>query len=161
ERTPVLSFLLFGSLLTLGQALAFNFNLLIKTKSDEDRYKAYQSRAFEVRPSFWGTLVLWGLVLGTIEILADEGLPFLPPYLYHFSFVIATVLIILFGANHKLHAIVVVCFMAIFWTIFLGQLKATRPVDDDFEFASQMMIGLLTMILLSVAPAKAVSRRLI
>ena len=48
EWTPVLSFLLFGSFLTIGQA--FQFYRTIKNQSDKDRYESYRTLSI---PFLW------------------------------------------------------------------------------------------------------------
>jgi hypothetical protein len=52
--------------------------------------------------------------------------------------------------------------MVIFWTIItLNQLIAMPPSEGFANFTAIAMISILPVILLSVAPAKAVNRRLI
>jgi hypothetical protein len=65
-------------------------------------------------------------------------------------------------ADHKLHAEVTIWLMAIFWIIIiLNNLIAMQDSKSFVYFTAVAMIIVLPVILLSVAPAKAVSRRLI
>ena len=189
EWTPVLSFLLFGSLLTIGQA--FQFNRLIKTKlSIRHKYESYQSKAFPfifspsnpiVRRLKWRPLkrswfliamVIMGIIAASWDYaghfigFAINRLPFAISdkwlsYLNHYSVALLILLEVLYSANHKLYAAVAVCLIVIFWTIILNELIA-QPYSKGFlEFTAIALISGLSVILLSVAPAKAVSRRLI
>ena len=67
--------------------------------------------------------------------------------------------------RHRVHAAVAICLMVIFWIIItLTQLVAMKPSAGSGGVVSQIalaMVSFLPVFLLSVAPAKAVSRRLI
>jgi predicted secreted protein len=69
-------------------------------------------------------------------------------------------------AKHRLHATVAILLIAFFWVLIIViQLRAAEALTDFnpgvVTSAAVGMLMLLPVILLSVAPAKAVSRRLI
>src|SRR5262249_25069535 len=142
EWAPVLSFLLFGSLLTIGQAL--QFNRTIKNQSVEDRHRSYQSKAFPIvftpvysfarqSTSWLPFVILVGLPISTAWLYTEPVFEFafewLPgsvadqlPYLKHYGVLLAIIVIIIGHnrANHRLLAITAVCLMGIFWAIILN-----------------------------------------
>jgi hypothetical protein len=61
-------------------------------------------------------------------------------------------------ARHRLHAAVVVLLMGVCWTIIILTSTWENP---NVGRATDLMVLVLPVILLSVAPAKAISRRLI
>jgi hypothetical protein len=165
EWTPVLSFLLFGSLLTIGQAVQYR-----TTKTQSIAFK-FESRS-EI---FWVALAAVGFFLLTSTAkrssffakltimlpssVAEQVLSYIG---YGLVALIITLGFLVRGAEQKLHAAVAVSLMAIFWIIItLNNLMAMRDSKGFAYFTAVAMIIVLPVILLSVAPAKAVSRRLI
>jgi len=75
----------------------------------------------------------------------------------------ATSVPIIMFAEARLYAAVVLCLMIIFWTIitFTHLISLQIPVFMIVARVAYPMIPVLSLILLSVAPARAVSRRLI
>jgi hypothetical protein len=164
EWTPVLSFLLFGSLLTIGQAVQFK-----KTAKNQLIEDKYQGKSFELRTALrvgiytlistivWtavvmGILVVYSLITGKYPLRETPALNALilscPPLV---------ILVIRFARN-RLNACVSICLMIVFWMIITQtQFQTYR----ENALAAILMIWVLPLILLSVAPAKAVSRRLI
>jgi hypothetical protein len=163
EWTPVLSFLLFGSLLTIGQAV--QFKITAKDNLIEDKY---QNKSLQLRTA----LIVGICTLISTIIWAETGI------IFHelsrvlgilIAFVLPVILVIWF-ARDRLNAGVSICLITIFWIII-----ALNPVLTDIDasprrfpvpplepaVAAIAMIWVLPLILLSVAPAKAVSRRLI
>jgi hypothetical protein len=71
-------------------------------------------------------------------------------------------LVILF-ARFRLYATVAIVLMVIFWTIitFTQLMRLSFLTLNAPLLVASMMIPVLSLVLLSVAPAKAVSRRLI
>jgi hypothetical protein len=61
-------------------------------------------------------------------------------------------------ARHKLHAAIATFLLGIFWTIITVE---WAPTSGEAYFVSIVAILLFPLVLLSVAPAKAISRRLI
>src|SRR5262249_31191294 len=74
-------------------------------------------------------------------------------------------LVVIIFAIHRLHATVTTMLLILFWTIIIGPQTSSRYDDyESFEYALDIgtfAIMFLPVILLSVAPAKAISRRLI
>jgi TIR domain len=179
--TPVLSFLVFGSSLIIGQAI--QFNRMIRNQSAEEKYESYNSIAIplrQLRPRWsdllelgdlLGFMVLIPLVVGGIYfavVLAIHGLPShvaakVEQYWEHYSVVTFLPLTMIpMIPRHKLHAGLAICLLVVFWTIITFN-QITMPLSrggyiSRIAFA---MIEFLPPILLLVAPAKAVSRRLI
>jgi hypothetical protein len=84
---------------------------------------------------------------------------------------LATLIVpVIIFANHRLYATVATCPLVLFWTIITGVGANPHSLDRypgaDFKSylplgAGSYMIFFLPVVLLSVAPAKAVARRLI
>ena len=99
--------------------------------------------------------------------IVEESLP----YLYHYGIVpVAMLPSFLFAMffHHPtrlaivLHGAVIICLMAIFWIIITHDQFMAMPYSRDFAEATAVaMISGLPLALVSVAPAKAISRRLI
>jgi hypothetical protein len=176
EYTPVLSFLLFGSLLTIGQAV--QFKRTVKNQLIEDKY---QGKSFQLRTGLMvgiytliGTIV-WLPVLFVIafvyRLISGKDPPFESPVaIVLIELVFPLVIVVIRFAKHRLHAGLSICLMIIFWIIITLRPTINQMIGDvDFgfgrralaDFAAVAMIWVLSIILLSVAPAKAVSRRLI
>src|SRR5262249_12852293 len=181
EWTPVLSFLLFGSLLTIGQA--FQFNRMIRNKSIEERYESYKSLAipFSSRSELWSSFSLLGLgdfwvflalvfyvllplgfvviyfVVGVIQGLSEKAGLYLQRY--GLLALLPPILLALIP-RHKLHAGLATCLILVFWIIITFNQISAVP-DSIVSRTAYAMIIFLPLIVLSVAPAKAISRRLI
>ena len=181
--TPVLSFLLFVSALTVGQAIKFKSSI-----NNESTVDKYQGKAFQLIS--WRTLlfvlcgtfaeVVWlEVVAMTFEypMFQEIGTLFHAAYDYPYLYIILLsvllsipfIALVAILARHRLHAVVVTMLIGLFWTIitiapFTVPGPSERSVSGS-DFAAVVtgftMIGLLLPIVLLVAPAKAVSRRLI
>jgi len=148
----VLSFLLFGSLLTIGQAARF----MPAAKMQLTPYNGWSFRFLSRRILFCLVSILAAyLMLSILMVLfADARL-----LLGGLSLIVPQVIIVLF-ARHRLHASISVFLLF----IFAGTLVIVPGSDDpDFKVAVGFWLtaSVLPVILLSAAPAKVVSRRLI
>jgi len=167
EWTPVLSFLLFWSLLTIGQ--------IIKVKST---IKNQQGADIEPFPFSWRQALYFSLYLIGMIWLSwrfpefFEGLSFVGrgwsvAFIWSFfPFLVGCFFMVRAG---KVHAAVAICLMIVFGIIItLNQLMAMKPSEGlkptegiIITLIAMTMVSILPLILLSVASAKAVSRRLI
>src|SRR5262249_38781200 len=79
------------------------------------------------------------------------------------GFFLPFVVVVMWFARNRLNTGVSICLMIIFWIIIIFNQIGWRTSTDGFTLLlfAVPMIWMLTLILLSVAPAKAVSRRLI
>jgi hypothetical protein len=178
--TPVLSFLLFGSLLTIGQAIKYNRSINNESTVDKNQGKAFRLMS-------WCTLlfvicamiseVIWLKVVDMIieeypmfRTLLDTSYDYYPSgYILLVSVLLSIPLIVPVAilARQRLHATVAITLMLVFSiTIFSTFFRTTEPSPgDSYEFAAVTtgltMMMVLPPVLLSVAPAKAISRRLI
>jgi TIR domain len=159
--TPLLSFLLFGSLLTIGQAVQFQRT---KNQSIVDKYrsKSFQLISWRmllcilvISVGFFG----WGAVLVEFFSIRYEeqllGVIFFVPPL--------AIPVIMF-ARHKLYAAVTVSLMGVFWGIITFNQLLTVRSEQEVVYATwvtYVSVMVIPLILLSVAPAKAITRRLI
>jgi hypothetical protein len=157
--TSFLSYLLFWSLLTIGQAVKF-YNQPIA-----DKY-----RGGSWRLASWQTLfviILYPVVATLVLIALFFAERFLQVHVPLFTgSVIITVLVYEISlvplARERLNAALTIFIMSIFSSIIIRPSAADPDPDDDIAFlVAVSMQLLLPLILLSVAPAKAVSRRLI
>jgi hypothetical protein len=179
--TPVLSFLLFGVLLAIGQAFKFN-----RTTKDQfvDRH---DRRSFQL--ASWRTLVcvilliasLTPVIVGVVNYTFTNGaiiswekarfsaetysIILLAKFIAIF---ITPPLIIVLFAKHRTDAALSVVLMVMFYVIIVAtQFRNlnTTIYDDDIGVAAGFtgftMLWILPLILLTVAPAKAISRRLV
>jgi hypothetical protein len=156
EWTPILSFLLFGSLLAIGQA--FKFNSTFKNQTNDDHYRdsfclnSWQRTLLclvSTQAILHGDLLLFGLLIRYSYFPKDLSLA-------PVSFIVPAVTIILFS-RHRLQAALSMFLFSIFFIIIaFHQLIGGIPIA-----VSLAMLFVLAVVLLSVAPAKAVSRRLI
>ena len=157
EWTPVLTFLLFWALLTIGQA--FKYKREIKTRPIVDRY---DDKSFHLRS--WGAVFCFVSIAVTIlTLMAVLDIFGLLSSQFLFSIVLVIVpqvIIVVLFARHRLHAASSAFLLSIFSTII-----AYAPLlvtDAPVPFISWIFTApVLAVILLSVAPAKDVSRRLI
>jgi len=165
EWAPVLSFVLFWLLLTIGEAVKFRITTNSQLLSD-----TYQGKSFKLLS--WRTLFCVVLILAVVEVAPTVVFLSLDPssfgdIFYHVYRILAwigsPVIIVLFARN-KLHAALSVCLFLIFSEVIaLDPLRGMEPsgwLTAAFG-ASSVLIWVLPLILLSVAPAKAVTRRLI
>jgi hypothetical protein len=174
---PILSFLLFWSLLTLGQAFP---SRMVKKHPVIDKYQGKSLQlTWGLIPMFFFMVIaqMWWLV--AIDKVKQPDLwKFLERGILFFLFVVMLLFLpsllsmVIIFARHKLHATITIVLMAIFCTIIaVDQIEAVKKaavvgIDKagEFELAEVtaiVMMYLLPVILLSVAPARAVSRRLI
>jgi hypothetical protein len=93
----------------------------------------------------WLQTYLWGDPLAEIWSAALTG-------------VTPVAISVIVFARHRLHAAVVVLLMGVCWTIIILTSTWENP---NVGRATDLMVLVLPVILLSVAPAKAISRRLI
>src|SRR5262245_20829697 len=187
EWTPVLSFLLFWLLLTIGQG--FQFSRLVRNRPTIDKYqgKSFQLTSWREWRSF--LLLLFTLTaVGGLSLTQDVFsnvlkaekfssviIPYMAPLLT-ILMIIALLLQVTDAvprvlsirpttsrdaSDGKLHTVVATCLLVIFWTIITFNQFIAMPSKGFAERAAVAMILALPLILLSVAPAKAVSRRLI
>jgi TIR domain len=167
---PILSFLLFGSLLAIGQAV--RFNMAIKTQIIGDKY---ESKSFQ--------LISWRIILCLVVTILFINRWVGPEYVFQtFKFGIRSVgfpgddndvaylfnvmsssLVLVAFARVRLYAAVAISLMAICWTIVTyNQLSTYYLITSKATWAVAFtMLPILSLILLSVAPAKAIARRLI
>jgi hypothetical protein len=189
EWPPVLSFLLFGSILAIGQAVKFTSTL--QNQPSVDRY---QEKSFK--------LISWRTLFCFVSILASSlTVPFINAYPLSWLFqkygsfltyeirvngdfvaggptslgyllnslpliawVLVPQLVVALFARHKLYAASSAFLIGIFSTIIVFS-----PLNDMGASEAALVLIFLTLplawvlplILLSVAPAKAVARRLI
>jgi hypothetical protein len=172
EWTPVLSFLLFASVLTISQAVKFNRET--KNRPDVDRYK---DRSFiliswrvlfcviSISLSFWLTEYLFF----SFHVLLPPGRPG-PEALIGSSLVFFPLLMVVPFARQRLHAALATLLIMIFFCtityanrFFAEVLMGWRPGPYNFVVSNGafVILWIFPIILLSVAPAKAISRRLI
>jgi hypothetical protein len=172
EWTPVLSFLLFGSLLTIGQAA--QFKRAVKGKLIEDKYQGTSLQLVTALWAFMFTLI--SAIVGSAVLNHFDGADMvLVP-------ILAAVIPIIWFAKDRLNSGLTVCLLIIFWILItfiqllsiqsqleINQRRSGPPFNNaaiELELAVNMgtafvMIWVLPLVILSVAPAKAVSRRLI
>src|SRR5262245_17884242 len=162
EWTPVLSFLLFGSLLTIGQAVKFRNTIKPQPIADKYQGKSFQLISWQVFFCLGYMLIVslvwlslrWATVLSPPEWW--DKYRYLPVLFTAVAFLVPLIMIMF--ARHRLHAAVAILLMVIFWTIItLNNLASNLSVN----YTAFAMMWALPLILLSVAPAKDVSRRLI
>jgi hypothetical protein len=176
EWTAILSFLLFGSLLAIGQAI--KFKNLINNKPIVDKY---QGKAF--RLISWRTLSFVVCVVIGIYVWTTYTIPVVLPTVWYAESLLGlevldltnpniitvlycgvplVVLVILFS-DHRLHATVATLLILAFWyIIILNQLvEGVFGMWEASLYTALTMMLVFPLILLSVATAKAVSRRLI
>jgi hypothetical protein len=175
QWTPVLSFLLFGSLLTIGQAV--QFKRAVKNQLIEDKYQGpFHRTALRVGIYTLISMIVWTpvvVILGVVYFLISGKLSsdFLTVRahlvltsgentLFTVVGVLPLVILIIRFARDRLNAGVTICLMIIFWIIITLQYKSDEE-NTEANLTAVAMIWVLPLILLSVAPAKAVSRRLI
>ena len=161
----MLSFLLFGSLLTIGQAVQFKRTFRNQPIVDKYQGKSFQlislrtffcliSLLFAQLP-FWLHYFLLPLVLFALFSEKTVG------YLFGLSMFIAPSVIIVLFARHRLHAAVSTILITTFFTIIALTQLMNLNAGSAATYSAVSISMVLPLILLSVAPAKAISRRLI
>jgi hypothetical protein len=172
EWSPVLSFLLFGALLTIGQAVQFSRTTKARQTTDEHQGKSFQLISRRFMLSIVSVLPFATLAaLGTSTLLgfAISGLPQMRnPGVFTAASAITYTVGLVAGivpfARHRLYAAVVAFLMGMFWTIIAYYQLADiidPPTDKELIALTMIMGPILSLLLLSVAPAKDISRRLI
>jgi hypothetical protein len=165
KRVPVLTFLSFGSLLTIGQA--FQFQRGIRDQANVDQY---QQKSF--RLNLWRSLVCVVLMMAASlfiwRVIAEDYLPEKIAEMAFFVALIAPLVIIVLLSKERLHAALSVVLTVLFFIVIaMEQFRSMVASADDISSISRAVViavyltWVLPLILLSVAPAKAVSRRLI
>jgi TIR domain len=182
EWTPVLSFLLFWSLLVIGQAFKFRSTVKHRSIVDKDQGKSFQLISWRL----WVSIVVMPIFIYVCILLAVGSFDYLgkifsifmpilklggPAFTAMFGFdltlggiAFAPVIVIMIFAKHRLYAAIVTFLMLIFWTIITGiQLTASDYWGDSANGIGLTFIisWVLPLILLTVAPVKAASRQLI
>jgi hypothetical protein len=173
EWTPVLSFLLFGSLLTIGQAVQFKAKA--RNQPNIDKYNGKSFHLISLRTFFCLISLLFNIVLLQVLILvlawsfgsfSDWANSFsewakVSWVAFNFSWFVAPSIIISLFARHRLHAVLSAFLMATF-SMIITFAQLWHISYGPGAFFSAMLISIaLPLIILSVAPAKAISRRLI
>ena len=156
-----LTFLSFGSLLTIGQAV--KFMTTSRNQLNADKYSGRSFRLISWRAFF--CVVLVAAVGLTLPLLLLHRRPSPIFWLISWLDLLAPQVIIVLFARHRLNAAVSLFLLFSFAVIIgfgpaAGQESAFN-FSPGTSFAFLLTIWLLPLILLSVAPAKAVSRRLI
>src|SRR5215472_14953545 len=162
EWTPVLSFFSFGLLLTIGQAVKFNSTL--KNQPDVDKYseKSFQLISHTTLLCFVSILAI---VISSLAIFTF-GSSLTDVIIAYIGVLIAPGVIIVLFAKDKVHAALSVLLITIFcWIIAISPILTWMELlDYDASAPGSTAVPMqwaLPLILLSVAPAKAISRRLI
>jgi hypothetical protein len=164
QWTPVLSLLLFGSLLTIGQA--FQFKRYTKAEPSIDNYD--EQRCFKLNfrrlcihflVALPAGLILTGVV--GITLIYPRGLP---TEVAHFMMFLPPLVLILLWSRASLHAALSAGLIFMFFMV-IAMVQFNR-IDFTYINITPIVVAVvlvwpLPLILLSVAPAKAISRRLI
>ena len=166
EWTPTLSFLLFGSLLAIGQAV--KFTTTVTNKPTADKYSEISFRLPSRR--FLLCLALSPMIGFVAFKISLPVMELLPPFemnntarvIILIGIFTPSIAVTTLFAKQRLHAALSASFMYIFFIIiaFL-QLVYMQEGGELSAFSALAISWILPVILLSVAPARAVSRRLI
>ncbi len=168
EWTPLLSFLLFWSLLTMGQAIKFKG--MIKTQAITDKYQGRSFRLMSWEMAVCACVVIIATTFGLGQSLdLYDWVRFLARYsvvLAAIILAVAPAIVIVSFARYKLHAVVSVVLIITFFTIItVSKIKPNYDINNGTTVLLPLVLTVVTwispLILLSVAPAKAISRRLI
>src|SRR5262249_41951734 len=163
QWTPALSFLLFGSLLTIGQA--FQFKRDIKDQADIDKYQGEGSFRLNLRRLSVYFLVALVAPMAVLALSHAVGITSVIPGEVQFSMnFLPPLLLIVLWSRERLHAALSVGLILMFFmTIAMVQFANIDFTHINITpiFVSLVLMCLLPLILLSVVPAKAISRRLI
>jgi len=154
--TAALSFLLFWSLVTIGQAVKFKSTTKLQTSEDR-----YQGRSFDF-PS-WRSLacvafmlllpVLWLVIMYVTplrELFLEEKVENVGLTVGFVGFAIALVVPVIVFARLRWHAAVAAGLMVIFFRIII----ARSPQMLSVVITCFVLLPVLLVVLLSVAPAK-------
>jgi hypothetical protein len=165
DWTPVLTFTSFGLFLTIGQAVKFS-----STIKNQPGIAKYNDRSFQViRHSFCCFVTIIATMISGIAfyLLAPATVLIITvPALF-----IAPQIIIVLFARYRAHATLSVLLATLFFWI-IALIPLMRDHTDPYgppgtesgilvPYTALQMMWVLPLILLSVAPAKAISRRLI
>jgi len=156
EWTPVLSFLLFGSLLTIGQAL--QFSRVSRSQSSIDKYREHSFKLISRHSAF--CLLSIGAIL-VIGVLASAFASASAPILGAVIILIGPQIVIILFAKSKLQVTFSVLLLFIFSSIIAYGPLINIDAGPAAGYTWILMGSFLPLILLSIAPAKAISRRLI
>jgi TIR domain len=176
EWTPVLSFLLFGSLLTIGQAVKFQITIRSKAIVEKNQGKSFQLITRRAILCMICTLIAgivwfygWGYILSAVlSDRLERGLP-LPIMMIAIAgtliFLPMSMLVMMF-ARDRVHAFMASFLMGISFVIITllpwdEIVPATTGSANVAFHVGIFLMSVVPIILLSVAPAKAISRRLI
>jgi hypothetical protein len=172
EWAPVLSFLLFGSLLTIGQAIKFQSTIRSNAIVDKYQRKSFQLISWRAILCMICALIAWAVweqVSSSIFMTVWFNRGLLPPpmaiTIAGVSIFVPMSMLVMMFARDRVHAFVASFVMGIYFVII------TLPWDDLDSTTTDSMVAaynvaillmsVVPIILLSVAPARAVSRRLI
>jgi TIR domain-containing protein len=160
EWTPILSFLLFGSLLTIGQAVKFKSITKNQTYVHTYRERSFRLKSRRFVVVFLVAILVMAASLIMIGLTAFTGTNW--PHRFAIGWLIAPLLIIVLFARHRLHAASSVFLILVFFVIIaIYPLTDINNVKNGVFLLCAPLALIVALILLSVAPAKAVSRRLI
>jgi TIR domain len=162
DWVPVLSFLSFGSLLTIGQAVKFKKAMKpagIVTKPQETSFRLKSWRTF--------VCLVLSLIIGFFSFVGVASLlRLLPATNAVYTIVLLavgspTVVIIMLLAKDRFYAAVSAFFVNIFFVIIAFNQLLDVPVSVYSSAIALIMSWSFPVFLLTAAPAKAISRRLI
>jgi len=169
EWPPVLTFLSFGSLLTIGQAV--KFNRIVKSQPLGQSFPLKSWRTLfclmlffvSLSPLTLGSLILllrrrpqYDYLTDILsDILSDilYSMPDYSGYVIGEMLIIPPVIIVLF-ARHRLQAAISVVLMSVFYYIIvmIPLFSGRKTTNDIFAILSLVMVWTLPLILLLVAP---------
>src|SRR5262249_55221773 len=160
ELTPVLSFVLFGSLLTIGQAV--KFNTTIKNQANVDTYQGKSFRLISWRTLLCVVCACLPLIiyLSLLHLLTDSA-PVEVAIFLAFLLLAAPPLVIVLFARHKVYTALSTFLTTTFFMIIavfqlaqiVGDLRVSYrdyqpPVDPDLLGFSVFALNIALMILL-------------
>ncbi len=180
EWTPFLSFLLFGSLLAVGQAVKFKSTIknrptatgsALASRPIEDKYQGKSFQLISRRTLLCFISILAAVLFSYALMFAFPSEPL--EIVGVIIFCIAPQVIIVLFARQRGHAALSICLTLIFFGIIAIYPMFSMHWNDPYEYdpgaeARQViphttfqMMWIVPLILLSVAPAKAIARRLL
>jgi TIR domain len=165
--TPVLTFLSFGLLLAIGQAVKFKSTLKQQTSIDTYQEKSFHLISWRTFFSLVLTLVVAAgvsYIVPTIWALFLQDMPQGVWMITAISVLVVPQVAMVLLAKHKLYAALSAFFIVIFSAIITFAPLFSMGASSDTVFMLFVAIPLtwvLPLILLLIAPAKALSRRLI
>src|SRR5262249_9471514 len=131
EWTPVLSFLLFWSLLTVGQAIKFKSTIKNQLIEDQDTiiFPGMMSWRKGVYFIFFLIGIIWlGWRFPEWFSFMGQGRTVTGVMVSSFWIIVPSLAAALSAKRHRVHAAVAICLMVIFWIIItLTQLVAMKP----------------------------------